>query len=255
MEREPAIIPPAPMMDRRISFRVLGAILVGIAVTSLGIALGSWQTRRGDEKAALQAQLDVAEAMAPVHVGSKNDFSQVSVQLPRRVRMQGELLPERTVFIDNRSLNGIAGFQVVTPLQLPDGASVLVNRGWIARDARDPALMPRVASPAGRVEIEGLAVARVPRLLELAPPPSLRVPGIWPNLEPDDYARTTGLAVARFIVQQTNSSADNLQRTWARPASGVEKHRGYALQWYGLAALSACLTVFFGARALRGSQP
>lgn len=242
------------MMQRRSSLRVLGAILVGVAVTSLGVALGSWQSRRGDEKAGLQAQLDAAEAMTPVLVNSRADFAQVSAHLPRRVRMQGEFLPERAVFIDNRSLNGVAGFQLVTPLRLPDGASVLVNRGWIARDARDPALMPSVESPAGSVEIEGLAVARVPRLLELAPPQSLRVPGIWPNLEPEDYERTTGIAVARFVVQQTNSAADNLQRAWVRPASGVEKHRGYALQWYGLAALSGCLTIFFGARALRGTR-
>lgn len=235
--------------------RVLGAILVGAAVTSLGVALGSWQTQRGDEKAGLQARLDAAEAMTPVLVSSRADFAQVSAHLPRRVRVQGEFLPERAVFIDNRSLNGVAGFQLVAPLRLPDGASVLVNRGWIARDARDPALMPSVESPAGSVEIEGLAVARVPRLLELAPPPSLRVPGIWPNLEPEDYERATGIAVARFVVQQTNSAADNLKRAWVRPASGVEKHRGYALQWYGLAALSGCLTIFFGARALRGTRP
>ncbi len=242
------------MMDRRSSLGVLGAILVGVAVTSLGVALGSWQTRRGDDKAALQAQLDAAEAMTPVLVSSRADFAQVSAHLPRRTRMQGELLPERAVFVDNRSLNGVAGFQLVTPLRLPDGGNVLVNRGWIARDARDPARMPRVESPAGSVEIEGLAVARVPRLLELAAPPSLRVPGIWPNLEPEDYERTTGIAVARFVVQQTNSSADNLQRVWVRPASGVEKHRGYALQWYGLAALTAGLTIFFGTRALRGTR-
>ena len=242
------------MMERRSPLRVLGAILVGVAVTSLGVALGSWQTRRGDEKAGLQAQLDAAEAMTPVLVNSRADFATVAVRLPRRVRMHGEFLPERAVFIDNRSLNGVAGFQLVMPLRLPDGASVLVNRGWIARDARDPALMPRVESSAGNVEIEGLAVARVPRLLELAPPPSLRVPGIWPNLEPDEYERTTGIAVARFVVQQTNSSADNLQRVWVRPASGVEKHRGYALQWYGLAALTAGLTIFFGTRALRSTR-
>ncbi len=102
--------------------------------------------------------------------------------------------------------------------------------------------------------IEGLAVPRVPRQLELAPPQSLSVPGIWPNLEPGDYERATGIAVPRFVVQQTNATADDLQRVWARPARGVDKHRGYALQWYGLAALSACLTIFFGARALRGQR-
>jgi len=90
------------MMDRRSSLRVLGAILVGVAVTSLGIALGSWQTRRGDEKAGLQARLDAAEAMTPVLVTSRADLAQVVAQLPRRVRMQGEFLPERSVFVENR---------------------------------------------------------------------------------------------------------------------------------------------------------
>jgi surfeit locus 1 family protein len=241
-------------MALRSAWRWLGAVLFGIAVTALGVALGSWQVRRGDERAALQARLDAAEAMAPVRLNSKEDFAQVTAQLPRRVQMRGELLSDRTVFIDNRSLNGVAGFQVVTPLRVQDGVNVLVNRGWIARDARDPALMPKVDVPGGSVAIEGLAVLRVPRQLELAPPQSLSVPGIWPNLEPGDYERATGVAVPRFIVQQTSATADNLQRVWPKPARGVDKHRGYAFQWYGLAALSACLTIFFGVRALRRPQ-
>lgn len=238
-------------MVRRSAWSLLGAVVVGVAVTALGVALGTWQTRRGDERVALQARWDAAEAMSPMPVNSDAAFTQVMAQLPRRIEMRGEFLPQGTVYIDNRSLNGVAGFQVVTPLRVHDGANVLVNRGWIARDARDPALMPDVETPVGAVLIEGLAVAQLPRLLELAPPQPPRVPGIWPNLEPDEYERITGIAVARFIVQQTNSTADTLQRIWPRPASGVEKHRGYALQWFGLAALSAGLTTFFGVRALR----
>ncbi len=238
-------------MARRSARSVLGAVFFGVAVTALGVTLGTWQTRRGDEKATLQARWDAAEAMSPIPVNSGAAIAQVTAQLPRRVEVRGEYLPAGTVYIDNRSLNGVAGFQVVTPLRVHDGANVLVNRGWIARDVRDPALMPGIETPAGAVAIEGLAVARVPRLLELAPPKSLRVPGVWPNLEPDEYERITGIAVARFIVQQTNPTADTLQRIWPQPASGVEKHRGYALQWFGLAALSAGLTIFFGVRALR----
>jgi surfeit locus 1 family protein len=241
-------------MAHRSAWRLLGAVLFGVAVTAIGIALGSWQIRRGDEKSALQARLDAAEAMAPVFVNAKADFADVTAQLPRRVQLRGEFLPDRTVFIDNRSLNGVAGFQVVTPLRVQDGVNVLVNRGWIARDVRDPALMQKVDVPGGSVAIEGLAVPRVPRQLELAPTQALRVPGIWPNLEPGDYERATGIAVPRFIVQQTNVTVDNLQRVWAKPARGVDKHRGYAFQWFGLAALSAFLTIFFGARALRGQR-
>jgi surfeit locus 1 family protein len=38
---------------------------------------------------------------------------------------------------------------------------------------------------------------------------------------------------------------------WPRPDAGVERHRGYAFQWYSLAALIAGLTVYFGGKALR----
>jgi cytochrome oxidase assembly protein ShyY1 len=128
---------------------------------------------------------------------------------------------------------------------------VLVNRGWVARDSRDPARVPKVELPPGPATIDGLAVARVPRLLELGQKPVLQVPGIWPNLEPGEYGRVSGLAVAEFVVQQTSAMPDNLRRAWPRPSAGIEKHRGYALQWYGLAVLSAGLTIFFGVRALR----
>lgn len=238
---------------RRYEPKVLAAVVIGIAVTALGISLGNWQSRRGDEKAVLQASRDAAEAAAPVSLGSRRAVAEVAGQLPRRVELHGEFLPARTVYVDNRWLDGAAGFQIVTPLRVNDEVTVLVSRGWIARDRSDPALMPKVDLPSGPVAIDGLAVERVPRLLELGERPVLQVPGIWPNLEIDDYRLVTGLAVAAFVVQQTSATADNLRRVWPSPSLGIEKHRGYALQWYGLAALSAGLTLFFGARALRGA--
>jgi cytochrome oxidase assembly protein ShyY1 len=165
--------------------------------------------------------------------------------------MRGTFVPAATVFVDNRTLDGVAGFQVVTPLRLDDGTAVLINRGWVARDARDPSRIPDLTMPAGAVPIQGLAVSRVPRLLELASTATPALPGIWPNLDFEDYEKAAGFSVARVVVQQTNDTADGLRRVWPRPAAGVEKHRGYALQWYGLAALSAGLTLYFGGRALR----
>lgn len=238
-------------MILRPPWQALAAVALGVIVSAVGVALGNWQLRRGDEKAALQARLDAAEAAAAIVVTSGSVAERVTAGLPRRVELRGEFLPDRTVYVDNRPLDGVAGFYVVTPLRVADDLTVLINRGWIARDGRDPARMPKVELPAGPLTIEGLAVERVPRLLELGEPPTLRVPGIWPNLEPADYRRATGLVVAGFVVQQTSATPDGLRRSWVRPATGIEKHRGYALQWYGLATLSAGLTIFFGARALR----
>jgi cytochrome oxidase assembly protein ShyY1 len=240
-------------MSGRAWVRITLAVAAGVAVTVIAVLLGNWQHRRGDAKQARQAEWDAAASAPVAAIASKADAAVVAARLPRRVVVHGQYVPAGTVYVDNRSMQSVAGFQVVTPLRLPDGTSVLVNRGWIARDAADPMRMPSVPTPPPPVSVEGLAVERVPRLLELAPAAALPLPGIWPNLEFEDYERVAAVGVARLIVQQTSESADGLRRAWPPPASGVQKHRGYALQWYGLAALSAGLTLFFGGRALRRS--
>ena len=242
------------MNDRVLTGRLALALVAGVLTTVLAIALGNWQSRRGDTKEAIQAKWDAAERGAPIQLSNPDDAGAVSVALPRRVTVRGEFIPAATVFVDNRTLDGVAGFQVVTPLRLDSGTAVLVSRGWLARDARDPLRIPELTAPVGSVVIDGLAVARVPRLLELASVTLPALPGIWPNLEFEEYERVSRLKVPRFVIQQTSDTADGLRRVWVRPATGVEKHRGYALQWYGLAALTAGLTLYFGGRALRRSN-
>lgn len=225
------------------------AIVLGTMVTVIAVLLGNWQMRRGDAKEALQVRRDAAESAAPVTLSALADLAETVEPLPRRVRAAGVFIPEATVFVDNRPLEGRAGFQVVTPLRIAGDAVVLVSRGWVARDLRDPAAVPRVGTPDGAVEIEGMAVERVPRLMELARPQSQKVPGIWPNLDFDAYQQAAGLKVARFVVQQTSEQPDGLKRIWPRPDYGVHTHRGYAFQWFGLALLAGGLTLFFGWRA------
>jgi surfeit locus 1 family protein len=243
-------------LSKRVSARrhVVVAISLGVLVTIVAAMLGNWQTRRGDMKEVLQSRWDVAATAMPLEVKTVDEAAAVAAGLPRRVELRGEFLPAATVFVDNRALAGRAGFQVVTPLRVSDALVVLINRGWVVRDAADPSRRPAIDTPHGVIAITGLAVERVPRMLELASSPLPQLPGIWPNLLYDEFERVAGLRVARFVVQQTSEDVDGLRRTWARPASGVDTHRGYALQWYGLAVLSAGLTVYFGGRELRRSR-
>ncbi|MGZ8253994.1 MAG: SURF1 family protein [Burkholderiaceae bacterium] len=231
--------------------KVIVAVLTGIAGVALTTSLGNWQTRRGDEKAARQAQWDDALARAPGTVASSENAAAVARQLPQRVQAHGTFVPEATVYIDNRLVNGVAGFQVITPLAVADGMPwVLVNRGWAPRNMADREEVPKAPVSSGPVQVEGVAVAHVPRVLELgALGGSLR--GIWQNLDFDAYEQASGRKVARFVVQQTNDTGDGLRRVWQRPDAGVDKHRGYAFQWYSLAALIAALTIYFGGKALR----
>ena len=237
-------------MPRRKLIVAFVAAAIGIATA---ISLGIWQTRRGDAKLALQAQADAAERAPPIDIApSRLSIESAGTALPRKVRVSGVFDPAGTIYLDNRMLDSAAGFYVITPLVISEGLpAVLIDRGWKAHDMRERARVAAAMPPSGRVSIEGLAVARPSALLELDSKPEHRVPGIWQNLDYLAYEQATGRSVARFVVQQageaqSDNAADGLRREWPRPASGVEKHRGYALQWYSLAVLIAALAAFFG---------
>ena len=227
------------------------ALTAAAAAIVLTVSLGNWQLRRADEKLALQAQWDRAWQSAPVAVAGA-DIAVVAQQLPLRVQLRGRYLFEHEVWLDNRQMDGQTGLMLIAPLRLTDGTVVLVNRGFARRDPRDRNRLPEVARPGDEVTIEGLAVEQTARVLQIgenAPSREGR-PAVWQNLDFDAFERASGLAVARWVVQQTGGSEDGLLRNWPRLSAGVDKHRGYALQWYALAALITALTLFFGGRAL-----
>jgi len=233
--------------------RELIAFAAAFAAVALTVSLGNWQLRRAEQKLALQATWDGAERAAPVTVGG-TDVGDVAQRLPLRVALRGRFLPEHEVWLDNRFMDGRAGLMLIVPLRLGDGTTVLVNRGFAARVSSDRGRLPDVVRPVGDVLVEGVAVAHAARVLALgenAPAGAVR-PLVWQNLDFDAFERVSGLAVPRWVVQQTGSDADGLVRRWPRHDAGVDKHRGYALQWYSLAALIVALTLIFGVRALRG---
>lgn len=243
------------MPRRKLIFALIAAAL-GFATA---VSLGNWQTRRGDEKLALQAKADAAHR-APIQdiEPLRQSISNVAASLPRKVRVSGAFDPSGTIYLDNRSLGGVAGYYVITPLLISDQVpAVLVDRGWKARGAGERADTAAPPPPAGRVSVEGLAVPRPSVLLELGGRgKELQVPGVWQNLDYDAYERVAKRSVARFVVRQTDATAgsdaaDALRREWSQPATGIEKHRGYAFQWYALAALIAVLAAYFSWRAWR----
>jgi cytochrome oxidase assembly protein ShyY1 len=229
-------------------FRLLVALAAGVAAVAVTAALGNWQTRRGDDKAARQARWDAALAAAPARLAAADDLARIAGALPRRVEATGRFVAEATVYV-NRLVDGTAGVQVITPLAVGDGMPwILVNRGWAARGPGDRPALPPAPVPAAPARIEGVAVERVARVLELGEP-QRRLGSVWQNVGFEEYEQVSGHAVARFVVQQTSDGGDGLQRVWPRPDAGVDKHRGYAFQWYALAALLAGLTAWFGGRA------
>jgi surfeit locus 1 family protein len=216
------------------------AAIAGFAAT---FALGNWQLGRGHQRDATQAAIDARSAMPELSQASLASADTAQV-LHRRVALRGTWDAARTVFLDNRQMNAVPGFYVVTPLRL-DGtdAVVLVQRGWAPRNFERREALPKVDTPAGVVELHG----------RIAPPPARLYDfkgeehgAIRQNLDIAAFGRETGLKLAPLSVMQTEPRAsEGLLRDWPRPASGSERNYGYALQWWAMSALIAILYVWF----------
>ncbi|WP_374365289.1 SURF1 family protein [Piscinibacter sp.] len=226
--------------------RRLLVLLAALAGVALAARLGLWQLSRAAEKEAQQAALESRGQEPPLASASlAHSPDEAAAQQHRRITLQGRWIGARTVFLDNRAMDGRAGFIVVTPLALPDGDAVLVQRGWAPRDAAERTRVPPVASPEGVVTVEGRVAAPPSRLYELG---AEGQGAIRQNLDLDAFARETGLRLRPLSVQQADGAAadaDGLLRHWPAPAFDVHKHYGYAFQWFALAALITGLYVWF----------
>ena len=205
--------------------------VAALAVIALTTSAGIWQQNRAQAKRELQARYDAQERSAPVVLsGTQIDAEAFRY---RRVRVTGQFDPTQEILLDNRVLKGKPGYQVVTPLKIAQvDRYVLVDRGWVARGA-DRTLLPEIRTPLGVIEIEGIAAPPSTKYLELS---TQTVEGrVWQNLNMQRMTEILRYPVQPIVITQLNDTGDGLIRHWARPDVGIEKHLGYAFQWFALA--------------------
>lgn len=222
------------------------AALAAVAAT---LSLGRWQLDRAAQKEALAQSIRTQGAKAALTAAEVLDARDRAGLVHRSVRLQGQWLAERTVYLDNRQMQGRVGFFVLTPLQLADSpVVVMVQRGWAPRNFESRATLPALQTPSGLVVVQG----------RMAPPPSkLYEPGpsatgaIRQNLDLAQFQQETGLPLLQDLsVVQTGAASEGLLREWPEINLGVDKHYGYAAQWFALAALIVVLYAWFQLRPL-----
>ena len=223
--------------------------LAAALVVCLGTArLGWWQLDRAAQKTQLQQLLQSQRALAPLLQADleRGVGDDPAALLHRAVRLQGRWLPEHTVYLDNRQMLGRTGFYAVTPLLLEGGAAVLVQRGWMPRDQLDRTRIQAAAPPPGLVWVHGRLATSLSRAYELGA--AAESGPIRQNVDVAAYAQETRLRLRPLpVVQESSPGAevDGLLRDWPAPATGIEKHHGYAFQWFAVSALSAGLWLWF----------
>ena len=249
---------------------------MALVVIALTVSLGLWQTRRAEFKSGLlaareQAARGPAPALTSVlrsdgriaaeDEAGKQRLAQLPYGIP--VAVNGRWLPEHTVFIDNRTHQGVSGFHVITPLAVQDSALVVaVNRGWIASDPRDRNRLPALRTPEGPVRLQAMVEQPV-KALELGSGPGGAGPATgdnarpWQNFDAGRLSARLGKPVAPWLLRQTADAEaqDGLNRNWPVASDDVAKHRGYAFQWFGLTTLTALLWLWFVVIQPRRQRP
>ena len=233
------------MLNARRAVVLLAAVLAAAGTARLGV----WQLDRADQKNRLHDAQQRQRQLPPVpQAALAREAAATALQLHRAVTLQGHWLPVHTVYLENRQMNGRPGFYAMTPLRLDDGSVVLVQRGWVQRDLMDRTRVVLPPLPQGQVQVQGRIAPGPSRLYDFAGAAS---GPIRQNLELEGFARETGLPLRPLTVVQEDGApgaaapADGLQRQWPQVAAGVDKHYGYAFQWFALCTLITLLYVWF----------
>ncbi len=228
-----------PRPSRRFWLLTLAALLA-VGVT---LFLGRWQLSRAAEKERFQASVEL-RGHQPVLLGSALlEGSNGDALIHRHIEVRGHWLADKTVFLDNRQMNSKPGFYVLTPLQLEGHAEVvLVQRGWVARNFIDRAALPLIENPVGVVTVAGRIAPPPAKLYEMG---ETQGGAIRQNLDWAQFKTETNLKLLQLSIQQQGAPSEGLLREWPQPANGIDKHYGYAFQWFCLSALITLLYVWF----------
>jgi surfeit locus 1 family protein len=239
------------------STRATALLLAGAALAlAVLMALGTWQVQRLAWKEGLIATIEQRAAADPAPLSAIEriwaDTGDVDYYA---VRLDGRFLHdhERHFFATHR---GASGWYVYTPLMLDDGRAILVNRGFVPYDRKDPATRAE-GQAEGTVALTGLArnpVAEKPSMLLPDNDPAANV-FYWKDIAL--MRASSGLDVSVELLPFFVDAARSPQ-AGGLPEGGVtivdlpNNHLQYAVTWYGLAA---ALLAVLGAWLWRRRRP
>ena len=252
--------------------------LVGIAFFVGFVALGVWQVQRLAWKLDLIDRVTQRLSAPPAPLPPQAQWPRVTAADDeyKTVRVQGMWLNHKTVLTQANTALG-PGYWVVTPLQMADGDTVLVNRGFVPQDQRAPWLgqnsTSKAATAALTVAPEPATVNGLLRMSEPGGgflrhnnPPEQR----WYSRDVAAIGQAQQLSqLAPFFIDagmpdEKATLADSPVVTsgpWPRQGLTVvhfsNTHLVYALTWFGLALMvvgAAVLVARYEARLRAASR-
>jgi len=232
------------------------------AFTILGVALliglGTWQLQRLEWKEELIAERHTRSTDSAVPL--PGDLSDSKALDYVRVELVGRFLHDKELYLGSRTLKGSVGYHVVTPFRLSDGRTLLVNRGWVPPERRDPESRAAGQLDGGEIRIEALLRPGGWRGWSFTRPANDPAGNLW--LWPDLPAMFAALGAEAAGLERpvTTLYAESLPvGPLAELPGGLpvavagaidlrNEHLEYALTWYALALALLIIYLIYSTR-------
>ncbi|GAA1339020.1 SURF1 family protein [Arthrobacter roseus] len=219
------------------SGRWIGWLVLTVAFAAACSALGSWQMDRRDLAVATVDRVAANYSQTPVPFadvgGVFEDFKPSTEWTP--VSMEGTYATEDTRVVRNRPFSGRPGYEVLVPLHLESGATVIINRGWLPignNNAGHPDTVP--PPPQGEVSVIARIKPAEPDVRAGAPQGQLASINLNAYQQQLNYPIFTG---SYGLLGSEDPSSATAPRALPKPDIDTGPHLSYSLQWFAFGLL------------------
>jgi len=220
-------------------------VLVGI-MPFFTFGLGTWQVQRLKWKVNLIDELEEKLRREPLMLPPKINLAIIPEFVYRKVLMSGKWDYDHTIIVGPRTRDGTAGYHVITPLVRSNGTTVLVDRGFVSKDAIEK--FSKSSGTDGEVFVQGML--RVSQVRNSFTPDNHPEKGEWYWADVDAMAVYAGgeranvqpVLVEEIFGGHAGEAAAKLKEGIPVGKSPVvemrNSHMSYVVTWYSLSAFT-----------------
>jgi surfeit locus 1 family protein len=225
------------------SFRFLVPFILILATMAFLVSLGFWQLDRADQKRTIEASIQKANTGVVELIVNQNELLNKEYY---EVRLQGSYIGDKQFIYDNQIVDQASGYYVLTPFVLTGQSNaIMINRGFIPWNGRRDQL-DDIAVDSTYREIK-IQVSRPIKRIELKTSDiSNQFPVLIQAIDFDVIEEISSTSFVDVIGLLDPSSDDGFVRKWEPYTGSIEKHIGYAIQWFLMALVLGIIGIRIG---------
>jgi surfeit locus 1 family protein len=204
------------------------------------VSLGFWQLDRADEKRGIEASIKLANTGSIELIVEEESLKNKEYY---EVRLQGTYLSDKQFIYDNQIVDQVSGYYVLTPYALAgQSKAILINRGFIPWNGRRDKLADIVVGQDAR-EIKVLISKPIKRMELKLTESGIEFPVLIQSIDLQDMASLASIDFSSVIGLLDASASNGFIRKWEPYTGSIEKHIGYAVQWFLMALVLAIIGI------------